>query len=258
MNGPLNLDLATDQRIDIPVLGLLHEIGGKGLKRVLDRTGLTVFVMAVVCGAGLGFFIGRRFGNAVRDIIQHIQPGYAVLLQEIDRVTIVLAKQGHKEVARLNDLFARGLHMGRRPLQHPVKGQSLLGVNLAGILRQRLQILFEKFLKVGLEFFDVSAALPHNLGHRLIEQQGVQHMFQTEKLVSAPPRLVNRQTNRDFQFPTNSHGKGSPPLARLLPYCTLREIHVSWLNCQRGRLSLLPPHRYRRRPRQFPDDGRGA
>ena len=116
MNGPFNLDLTTDQRIDIPVFGLLDEIGGKGLKRVFDRTGLAVFVRTVVRIAGPGFFVGRHFGNAVRDIIQHIQPGHAVLLQQIDRVTVVLAKQGHKEVARLNDFFAGGLHMGRGPL----------------------------------------------------------------------------------------------------------------------------------------------
>src|SRR5215831_20119464 len=63
----------------------------------------------------------RRFGDAMRNVIDGIEPRHVLLLQEIDRVAFPLREHRDEDVCA-GDLLATGrLHMNSRALQHALK-----------------------------------------------------------------------------------------------------------------------------------------
>ena len=67
-------------------------------------------------------------GDAVGDVIDHVQPGDVLLVEQIDRLGVLLAEQGHQDVGPGDLLLARGLHVEDRPLQDPLEAQRRLGL----------------------------------------------------------------------------------------------------------------------------------
>ena len=256
VNRALDLHLAPDQRVGLAVAGFLHQVGRERFQRILGRPRVAVVVRAV--GAGRRFLAPGDLGDAVRNVVQHVQPGHAVLFQQIDGVVVVLAEQGHEEIPRLDHLFAARLHVGRGALQHAVEGERLLWVDVARIFGQGFEIVLEELFQVGLEFLHVRAALPHDVGHGLVLQQGVQDVFQGQELVAPPARFGDRQGDRDLQFPTDPHGGHSSKAARLPRRCTSGGIRISWRGRPRARLSPRPPRRGTPRRRPCPGGGCGA
>ncbi len=68
------------------------------------------------------------------DVVDHIQTGHALLMQVIDRMRILLAKNGHQHVCPGDLLLAvtGGLHMHDGALDHALKAQGWLRVNVIG------------------------------------------------------------------------------------------------------------------------------
>ncbi len=96
--------IAADQRIDLAVDGKLVQVLGEALQRPARlRLGGFGFALALFPGAGrLG-----RLGDAVGDEVHHVQARYPLLVQEIDRVRVLLAEDRYQHLGAGELLLAR-------------------------------------------------------------------------------------------------------------------------------------------------------
>ena len=78
-------------------------------------------------------------GDAVRDVVDDVEPGHVLLVQVIDRVRILFAEDRYQHVGA-GDLLARGLHVVDRALEHALEAQRGLGVALDLVLQHRDRI----------------------------------------------------------------------------------------------------------------------
>ena len=132
LDDPLDLFFAADQRVDLAKHGLLVEV----LRVVVERTPsaagllflLTLFGVArrtLRSGARL-----RRFGDAVRNEVHHVEARDVLPLEEIDGVGILLAEDRYQHIGA-GDFFLTGrLDVQDRALDHPLEAQGGLGVDV--------------------------------------------------------------------------------------------------------------------------------
>ena len=226
MDGAFDLDLAADQGVNLTVPGALDQVGGESLERVFGRPGIVLVVHPL--GLWLGgrlvvLVVGLDLGDAVRDVVQHVQAADALLLQKVHGVAVFFPEQRDQKVAPLDQVFAAGLDVHGRPLQDPLKARGLLRVDVA-LFGQSLDVVLEELHQILLQLFDLAATVAQDFGHILVKRQGVQHVLETQKLVATLPGFLDRQGQGNFKFPTNLH---SPLLPRAWPgkLCSLRS---SW------------------------------
>ena len=133
LDRPLDLRLAPDQRIDLAALGLLVEVDAIGVEGVMAAL-LRLFAALVLVRSldAAGLRTPRRFGDAVRDVVDGIEPGHVLLLQEIDGVALALGEHGDEHVCAGHLLAARGLDVDRGALQHALEARGRLGVVAVG------------------------------------------------------------------------------------------------------------------------------
>ena len=124
LNGPVDLGLAADQRIDLALAGLLVEVDAIGVERVALLLLLVAgFGVVLLVGAAhrAGFRHARPLGDAVADIIDRVVAGHVLLLQEIGGVALALGEDRHQDVGSGHFLATRGLHMDNRALDDALK-----------------------------------------------------------------------------------------------------------------------------------------
>ncbi len=127
LDGAVDLHLAADQRVDLAVLGLLVEVDAVGVQRVvaalLPRLLAAVAVALFLVGAlrAALFAAARRLGDAVADIVDRVEAGHVLLLQEIDGVGFALGEHRDQHVGAGYFLAARRLDMDGGALQHALK-----------------------------------------------------------------------------------------------------------------------------------------
>ena len=129
LDRAVDLGLAADQRVDLAALGLLVEVDAIGVERVV-RPLLPLLAALLLLGAlhpaGLG--AAGRLGDAVRDVVDRVEPGHVLLLQEIDGVALALGEHRDQHVGAGHLLAPRGLHVDRGALQHALEARGRLGV----------------------------------------------------------------------------------------------------------------------------------
>ena len=84
---------------------------------------------------GRGVGLPRHLGDAVGDVVDRVEAGHVLLLQEIDGVALALGEHGHQHVGAGHLLAARGLHVNDGALDHPLEAGGGLGI-LARIVDQ--------------------------------------------------------------------------------------------------------------------------
>ena len=131
LDGPVDLGLAPDQRVDLAGLGLLVEVDAIGVERVVAALLVALlaalaFLLGALDAAGLG--AARRLGDAVRDVVDRVEAGHVLLLQEIDGVALALGEHRDQHIGAGHLLAARGLDMDRGALQHALEARGRLGV----------------------------------------------------------------------------------------------------------------------------------
>ncbi len=129
LDGPFDLVTTTNQRVDTAGLGRLVEVAGElgqGIALALALHALrTAFPIQRRGHVGV---IATVLAHAVGQVIDHVQPGHILLVEVIDRVGLLLAKDRHQHVGTGDLLLSRGLHVIDRPLQHPLEAQGGLGI----------------------------------------------------------------------------------------------------------------------------------
>src|SRR5215472_15444768 len=95
---------------------------------------LRLFGALVIVGSlcASGFRTPRRFGDAVRNVIDGIKPGHVLLLQVVYGVAFTFGEHRYEDVCPGNLLTARGLDVNRGSLQHPLKARGRLCIVTVG------------------------------------------------------------------------------------------------------------------------------
>ena len=108
LDHAFQLQLAADQRVDLAGLGQMVEVHRVGV----ERPGGLLLSVALFLGRLLLLVLLRRgLGDAVRDVVHNIETRHAALVQEIDRVRLLLAEDRHQHVRAGHFLLARRLHV---------------------------------------------------------------------------------------------------------------------------------------------------
>ena len=102
----------------LPAFGLLVEVDAIGVERVVAAL-LALLAALLLLGALHPPRLGaaRRLGDAVRDVVDRVEAGHVLLLQEIDGVALALGEHRDQHVGAGHLLAARGLDVDRGALQ---------------------------------------------------------------------------------------------------------------------------------------------
>ena len=97
LDGPLDDVLAADQWVQFTLAGLLHQFGREGGQCLAGLVGFAFFFFSLASFFACGF-IGY-YGDAVSNIVQEINPGDALTVEEKGRMGFPLIIDGNKEIA---------------------------------------------------------------------------------------------------------------------------------------------------------------
>ena len=189
LDGPVDLQRAPDQRIDLACPCLLVQIDTILRQRLVLRClglRLTGFLHAVILavllrivGTTHGAFRIQAggLGNAMADIADGIETGHVLLLQEIGGMALPLREDRDQDIGACHFLASGGLHMDQRPLHHTLETQRRLGVFLQR-LRQILQILVNETGQFLCQLAQVDVAGAHHRDRVRVVDQTEQQMLQ--------------------------------------------------------------------------------
>ena len=201
LDRALDLRLAPDQRVDAAAFCLFVQIDTVGVERVVAAL-LRLVGAALVLVRPLdspGFRASRRLGDAVRDVVDRIEPGHVLFLQEINRVAFPLGEHRDQHIGTGHLLPAGGLDVDRGTLQNALKARRRLGVVLVG----RNEVA-EFVVDIGQHFaaqpFELDAAGAQHRDRVLILGQCQQQML--ERGIFMPPviRVGERPVKRFFEI----------------------------------------------------------
>ena len=138
------------------------------------------------------------------DVVHHVQPGDALLVQVVHRMRVLFAKDGHEHVGTGDLLLAAagGLHVHDGPLDHALKAQCGLGVHLFGAAH-RGRVFLDEPGKALAQVIDVGRAGSQHFSCRGVVQQGQQEMLDGDEFMALLARFHERHVQTDFQFLRN-------------------------------------------------------
>ena len=200
LDHALDLGLATDQRVDLAVL----REGVQVLRVLLERRRLflAVGVLRLLARRRLGLVLGLTgLGDAVRDEVDDVEPGHALLVQVVHRVRILLAEDGDQHVGAGDFLLAvaGALHVHDRALDHALETERWLGVRLR-VRRQDRGVVRDEVLQVLAQILDVARAGAQHFGGRRIVEQREQQVLDGDEFVSRLPGFYKRHVQADFEL----------------------------------------------------------
>ncbi|CAM5370097.1 hypothetical protein RLIN73S_03885 [Rhodanobacter lindaniclasticus] len=135
LDGALDLVGTADQRVDLAFQRQFVEVAGELVQRV--ALGLAALLALALAAGHAGRRLVADLGDAVRDVIDHVEPGDLLLVHEEHRMRILLAEDGDQHVGA-GDLLAAGrLHVIDGALQHPLEPQGGLRVALVARRQHR-------------------------------------------------------------------------------------------------------------------------
>ncbi len=131
----------------------------------------------------------------MREIVEHVEPRDALLLEKIDGVRAFGLIERGENVAAVHFLLPAAFGLQQRVFEHALKRHGLFG-QLGQLLRARQDVLVKKFFQLALELLEIAAALADHVRGCAISQQRIQQMFQRHVLMPPPDRLVHGRRER--------------------------------------------------------------
>jgi hypothetical protein len=137
----------------------------------------------------------------VGDEVDHVQPRHALLVQVVDGVRVLLAEDRHQHVGASHFLLAAagGLHVHDGALDHPLKTQRRLRVNLF-IAAHGGRVFLDEGGQALAQVVDVGRARAQHFGGRRVVQKRHQQVFNRDELVALLARLDKRHVQADFKL----------------------------------------------------------
>ena len=186
LDRALDFELASDQRIDTPVLGHAVQIAGVLLERAA--------AFGIALGIGLSVLFVRclllgNFRQAVGDVVDDVESCHMLTVQQEHGVALLLAENRDQHVGDTNFFLAARLHMEHCSLQHSLEAQRRLHLTFLALLdtrRRLLDVLFQLLLQLA----QIGAAGAQDLSDLGCVQDRKQQMLDRQILVTRFPRLV--------------------------------------------------------------------
>ena len=200
LDDALKLALAADEWVDPAFLRRHVEIVGVLLQRPL-RVGVGILPGFDRGLLGLVALLGLGLGDAVRDVVDHIQPGDALLVQVVDSVRVLLAEDGDQHIGTRDLLLAvgGGLHVHDGALDDALEAQRGLGVDFFGAGDDR-GVFLDEARQALAQLVDVGGAGAQHLGCRRVVEQRKQQVLHRDELVTLLSGLDKGHVQADFQF----------------------------------------------------------
>ena len=135
-DGALQLVGAADERIEQSLPRARGQVRAIGRQRILRgrRSGVAAAGDPVAAVARVGrsaiVVVNRRLGDAVREVLEHVEPRDALFGQQRRRPRLRLLQDGRDQIAHLRFLPLRALHVQHRRLQRAAECRRLLGLAL--------------------------------------------------------------------------------------------------------------------------------
>ena len=201
LDGPLDLGLAPDERIDVAVGRLLvevHAIGVERLVALLDHLVRVHVDVGPAHGARLGF--PGHLGDAVGDVVDGVEPRHVVGLEEIHGMGFALGEQGDQHVGPGHLLAARRLHVNDGALDHALEAGGGFGVGHARGA-QAGQLVIDELGQVLAQLVQIDAAGAQDGDGVLVLGQGQQKVLERGELVAVLGGQRQGPMERLFQVP---------------------------------------------------------
>ena len=130
----------------------------------------------------------RALGDPMRDVVDHVEPRHAALIQEINGVRFLLAEDRNQHVRAGHLLLARRLHMENCALDHTLETLCRLGVGVR--MRRQARCMFaDEIGEHTAQFFEIDSAGFEHFGCRRVVQHREQQMLDGDELVLFLPRF---------------------------------------------------------------------
>ena len=206
LDGPLDLELAPDQRIDLALAGRIVEVGRVLLQAHCPPPSLSRSASPVApppssrslrsSPPALDRPWAMKLTTSSRDT--------SCMLKQVGGVRLLLAENRHQHVGDGDFFLAARLHVEHRPLQHPLEAQGRLHVAvLAG--RQPRRRLVDELLQFGLELRGVGTARLEDFPHLRGIDDGEQQVLDGHEFVPRLTRAGKGIIQAKFEFLTK-HG----------------------------------------------------
>ena len=136
--------------------------------------------------------------------VHHVQPRYALLVQVVHGVRVFLAKNGHQHIRASNFLLAvaGGLHVHDGALNHPLKAQGGLGIDLFGTANLR-GVVFDEIGQRSTQIVQIGGAGPQHFGGAGVVQERQQQVLDGNKFVALLSGFYEGHVQAYFQFLCN-------------------------------------------------------
>ena len=192
-----------------PISGSIRPSLADTFRLVVNCSSAPCWLLLCSCSpsgaSSLAGFLGLRgLGDPVGDVVDHVQPGDALLVQVVDGVRILLAEDGDQHIGAGHFLLAvgGGLHVHDGALDHALESERGLGIDLLGTRDDRRVLLDEPGQALA-QLVHVRHAGAQDLGSRRVVQQGEQQVLDRDEFVTLLPGLDEGHVQTDFQLLSN-------------------------------------------------------
>ena len=199
-----------------PISGSILPVLARWLRSIgvgVERAGGLLLAVALFLRRLLLFLaLLRRLGDAVRDVVDDVEPRHAALVQEIDGVRFLLAEDRDQHVGAGDFLLAGRLHVQDRALDDALEALRRLRIRVR-VRRQARRVLVDEVGQHAAQLVEVDAAGLQHLGCRRIVEHREQQVLDGDELVLLLPSFDKSHVEGNFQFLRN-HSFVPIPVAR--------------------------------------------
>ncbi|MNM93621.1 hypothetical protein D3C81_1060010 [compost metagenome] len=200
LSDTLDLLLTPDQRVDAPGTRQFVQVAGISVQRIAGGRRFTAFfILHVLVTFGVGA-VTRHLGDTMGDVVDHIDPGHALLLEQEHGLTFLFAEDRHQHVGASHFALAGALHMEHGTLQHTLEAQGRLGFAILVVDGNQGSGGIDELLQVVLEFVEIGATGAQNGRGSLIVKECQQQMFDGHELMTLRTSLLEGKIEGDFEL----------------------------------------------------------
>ena len=186
LEGALQLRQAADEGVELALPPALGQVDAVGAQRVA-RGGRALLAGAAWRRLRLAV-AARDLRDAVRDVVQDVEPAHALARQQVDGVGAALGQERGEDVAHVGLRLARALDVQDGGLQDAPEGQGLLGRPL-GPERERLEVLVEEGVEVRLDLVGLGPRRAQDLVPARLVDDGEEEVLEGQVRMAACDRL---------------------------------------------------------------------
>eukprot|EP01132_Coremiostelium_polycephalum_P016380 gene16379-biopygen8373 len=196
----LNFQLTPHQRIDPPLARQFVEVAGISVQRVARRRRLTALVILHILLTFRVIAMPRHLGNAMGDVVDDINTGNALLLEQEHSLAFLLAEDRHEHIGPCDFALAGALYVENGTLQYPLEAQGWLGLAVLVMNGDQRRGGVDKLLQVMLEFVEIGTTRTQYGGGSFVIQKCQQQVFDGHEFMTLRTGLLEGKIEGDFEL----------------------------------------------------------